>query len=186
MNERTSEPEANMQPVCSCGHNVDRAASSDDYRVANALLLDHITFNHTAVPKPSSKRCAVCEMALPTTRTREAENPLVEDDEPAVVHMMEGNGAYEGVEIGAGEGIGEASGPKRQAMAAARVARKDILGARLSVGSGWLRAEFKEKIMIACARAAAGKRVAPVAGTMCSRASTSEVRVEDVAISARA
>lgn len=158
------------QVVCACGYS-SRTTSSGNHRISNALLPDNTT-----------EQCPVCEMELFTTRT-EAHNLLAEDDRTAVARAKERNG-NDGEPLAVG--IKGASGPRSRTIS---FAGEDVLGARLSVGTGHgrSRAEFKKKIMTACARAAAGKRVAPITGTMCSRTNTSEARgVEDVAVSARA
>lgn len=156
------------QVVCACGYS-SRTTSSGNHRMSNALLPDHTT-----------EQCPVCEMELFTTRA-EAYNPLAENDRTAVARAKEGD-ENDGEPLAAG--IKGASEPRSRTIS---FAGEDVLGARLSVGTGRSRAEFKKKIMTACARAAAGKRVAPITGTMCSRTNTSEARgVEDVAVSARA
>lgn len=151
--------------------------------MASALLPDQTTLGRAVVLETPSKQCPVCEMALPATGT---EDPLAEDDRTIMVRRKEPEGNGTG-ELGAGEspttGIAGASGPRRRAINATG---KDTLGARLPVGAGRSRTEFKEKIMAACARAAAGKEAAPIAGTMCSRTNTSEARVRDVVVYARA
>lgn len=149
----------------------------------SALLPDQTTLDRAVVLKTSSKQCPMCEMALPTTGV---EDPLAADHRTIVVRRKEPEGNGTG-ELGAGEssitGTAGTSGPRRRAISATG---KDTLGARLSMGTGRSRTEFKEKIMTACARAAAGKGVAPITGTMCSRTNTSKARMRDVAVYTRA
>ncbi|KAL0638420.1 hypothetical protein Q9L58_002563 [Maublancomyces gigas] len=159
------------QVICACGYS--SATSPGDYHTDNSLLSDRINLDRMAILKTPSEQCPMCEMALSTTHA-ETQDPLAEGDRTAVVKMDEVRGPP-------AVGITGESGPRGRVVG---FAGKDALRTRPSVETGRSRAEFKKKIMIACARAAAGKRVAPITGTMCSRTNASEVRAEDV-VSAR-
>lgn len=160
------------QAICACGYS--SATSPGDSHTDDSILPDRINLDRMATLKTPSEQCPMCEMALFTPRA-ETQDPLAEDDRTAVVQTDE---AREPPAAGA-------AGTPGSRGRVISFAGKDALRTKTSMDTGRSRAEFKKKIMIACARAAAGKRVAPITGTMCSRTNASEARVEDVVVSAR-
>lgn len=152
--------------------------------MTSIFLPDHIIHNFPVAPEMSFKQQSECEMASPMPDPR-AKKPIGIEDDSATIHTKE-----EAAERKEGRGIGIRpsittevgdSVYKRQTMAAVHVV--DTLGSKLFEDAR--RAEFKEKIMTAYARAAARRGVIAIAGTMCSRGAelgNPEEKMEDVAI----
>lgn len=132
----------------------------------------------------SFKQQLECETASPMPDPG-AKKPVGIEDNSTTIHTKE-----EAAERKAGRGTGirpsittEAGDSvyKRQTIAAVHVA--DTLGLKLFEDAR--RAEFKEKVMTAYARAAARRGVIAIAGTMCSRGvelGNPEEKMEDVAV----